>query len=107
MAEFTPSTTPGCRLPFAKLADGRPVYDALGPGYTLLRFDPDVVVTPLTEAMRAKGVPFVVVDVTAGEAQPTATANSFWRAPTSTLPGAATRCRTIPRISSASCSAKT
>ena len=39
MADFTPSSTPGCRLPFAKLADGRPVYDALGPGYTLLRYD--------------------------------------------------------------------
>ena len=42
MADFTPSSTPGCRLPFAKLADGRPVYDALGPGYTLLRYDPEV-----------------------------------------------------------------
>ena len=39
MADFTPSSTPGCRLPFAKLADGRPIYDALGPGYTLLRYD--------------------------------------------------------------------
>ena len=46
MADFTPSSTPGCRLPFAKLADGRPVYDALGPGYTLLRYDPDVAVDP-------------------------------------------------------------
>ena len=70
MADFTPSSTPGCRLPFAKLADGRPVYDALGPGYTLLRYDPDVAVAPLTEAMNANGVPFAVVDVAAGEAQP-------------------------------------
>ena len=70
MADFTPSSTPGCRLPFAKLADGRLVYDALGPGYTLLRYDPDVVVTPLTDAMQANGVPFAVVDVVAGEAQP-------------------------------------
>jgi hypothetical protein len=70
MADFTPSSTPGCRLPFAKLADGRPVYDALGPGYTLLRYDPDVDVTPLTEAMRASGAPFAVVDVPAGQAQP-------------------------------------
>jgi len=70
MADFTPSSTPGCRLPFAKLADGRTVYDALGPAYTLLRYDPDVAVTPLTEAMRASGVPFTVVDVAAGEAQP-------------------------------------
>ena len=70
MADFTPSSTPGCRLPFAKLADGQTVYDALGPGYTLLRYDPDVVVAPLTEAMRANGVPFAVVDIPKSEAQP-------------------------------------
>ena len=70
MADFTPSSTPGCRLPFAKLADGRPVYDALGPGYTLLRYDPDVAVAPLADAMHANGVPFAVVDIPKGEAQP-------------------------------------
>src|SRR5882757_2322646 len=70
MAAFTPSSTPGCRLPFAKLADGQTVYDALGPGYTLVRYDSGVAVAPLTDAMHANGVPFAVVDVTAGEAQP-------------------------------------
>ena len=70
MADFTPSSTPGCRLPFAKLFDGRPVYDALGPGYTLLRYDPDVAVAPLADAMRANGVPFAIVDVPGGGAQP-------------------------------------
>jgi len=69
MADFTPSSTPGCRLPFAKLADGRPVYDELGPGYTLLRYDPDVAVAPLADAMRANGVPFGIVDVPAGEVE--------------------------------------
>jgi hypothetical protein len=68
MADFTPSSTPGCRLPFAKLADGRPVYDALGPGYTLVRYDSAVAVAPLTDAMRANGVPFNIVDVP--QAQP-------------------------------------
>jgi 2-polyprenyl-6-methoxyphenol hydroxylase-like FAD-dependent oxidoreductase len=68
MADFTPSSTPGCRLPFAKLSDGRPVYDALGPGYTLVRYDSDVAVAPLTDAMRANGVPFNIVDVP--QAQP-------------------------------------
>ena len=68
MADFTPSSTPGCRLPFAKLADGRPVYDALGPGYTLVRYDSDVAVAPLTDAMRSHGVPFNIVDVP--DAQP-------------------------------------
>ena len=68
MADFTPSSTPGCRLPFARLSDGRPVYDALGPGYTLVRYDSDVAVAPLTDAMRANGVPFNIVDVP--QAQP-------------------------------------
>jgi hypothetical protein len=63
MADFTPSSTPGCRLPFAKLADGRPVYDALGPGYTLVRYDPDIAVAPLADAMRGNGVPFNIVDI--------------------------------------------
>jgi 2-polyprenyl-6-methoxyphenol hydroxylase-like FAD-dependent oxidoreductase len=70
MADFTPSSTPGCRLPFAKLADGRPVYDALGPGYTLLRYDPDVAVAPLADALRSNGVPFAIVDIPTSEAQP-------------------------------------
>ena len=72
MADFTPSSTPGCRLPFASLADGRPVYDALGPGYTLLRYDPDVAVAPLADAMRDSGVPFSIVDIPGGGAQPAA-----------------------------------
>ena len=72
MADFTPSSTPGCRLPFARLADGRPVYDALGPGYTLLRYDPDVAVAPLADAMRDSGVPFSIVDIPGGGAQPAA-----------------------------------
>lgn len=70
MADFTPSSTPGCRLPYAKLADGRPVYDALGPGYTLLRYDPDVAVAPLADAMRARAVPFAIVDVPTDQPQP-------------------------------------
>lgn len=70
MADFTPSSTPGCRLPFARLADGRVVYDALGPGYTLLRYDPAVDVASLADAMHAAGVPFAIVDVPGREPQP-------------------------------------
>jgi len=69
MADFTPSTTPGCRLPFATLPDGRPVYDALGPGYTLLRLDPDIAVAPFVEAMRDGGVPIEMVDLDADRAE--------------------------------------
>jgi hypothetical protein len=63
MADFTPSTVPGCRVPFANLPDGRPVYDAFGPGYTLLRLDPEVAIAPLVEAMRAAEVPLDIVDI--------------------------------------------
>jgi 2-polyprenyl-6-methoxyphenol hydroxylase-like FAD-dependent oxidoreductase len=63
MADFTPSTIPGCRVPFSKLPDGRPVTDAFGPGYTLLRLDSETAVAPLVEAMRDGGVPIEVVDV--------------------------------------------
>jgi 2-polyprenyl-6-methoxyphenol hydroxylase-like FAD-dependent oxidoreductase len=66
MADFNPSTIPGCRVPFATLSDGRPVYDALGPGYTLLRLDSSIMVTPLVDAMRDGGVPIEIVDVQAG-----------------------------------------
>lgn len=71
MADFTPSTVPGCRVPIAFLPDGRPVYDAFGPGYTLLRLDSDITVAPLLKAMRDGGVPIEVVDLpTAGSRHP-------------------------------------
>ena len=63
MADFTPSTVPGCRVPFSILPDGRPVYDAFGPGYTLLRLDPEIAVTPLAAAMREAMVPLDIVDI--------------------------------------------
>ena len=44
MSDFTPSTVPGCRVPHLWLRDGRSLYDALGPGYTLLRRDRSVEV---------------------------------------------------------------
>ena len=42
MHTHTPSTAPGCRTPHFWLRDGRPLLDALGPWYTLLRFDAKV-----------------------------------------------------------------
>ena len=45
MARFIPSTVPGARVPHFWLAGGRSLYDALGAGYTLLRFDPSVDVS--------------------------------------------------------------
>jgi hypothetical protein len=69
MADFTPSTVPGCRVPFSYLPDGRPVYDALGPGYTLLRLDPETTVAPFVKAMRDRGIPIEVVDLQAGSSK--------------------------------------
>ena len=67
MADFTPSTVPGCRVPHIWLNDGRSLYDALGPDYTLLRFDIAIDVSDLmSEAARAR-VPIKLLDVTSSE----------------------------------------
>ena len=63
MGRFTPSTVPGCRAPHFWLRDGRSLYDALGPGYTLLRFDPALDVAPLLAAAAQRGVPLALLDV--------------------------------------------
>lgn len=63
MGGFTPSTVPGCRAPHFWLSDGRSVYDAFGPGYTLLRFDTAAEVGPLQAAAQARGMPLAVIDV--------------------------------------------
>jgi len=63
MDQFTPSTVPGCRTPHVWLDDGRSLYDALGPEYTLLRFDPAADAEPLLAAARQRGVPLQVLDV--------------------------------------------
>lgn len=63
MDQFTPSTVPGCRTPHIWLRDGRSLYDALGPGYTLLRFDRSADLDPIVTAAHARGVPLSVLDV--------------------------------------------
>jgi hypothetical protein len=68
MYDFTPSTVPGCRTPHLWLRDGRSLYDAVGPGYTLLRFDRSVATTRLIEAATQRGVPMTVLDVESDEA---------------------------------------
>ena len=67
MSSFTPSTVPGCRTPHLWLADGRSLYDALGPDYTLLRRDKDIDVTGLLAAAAARGLPLQLLDLS-GEA---------------------------------------
>jgi 2-polyprenyl-6-methoxyphenol hydroxylase-like FAD-dependent oxidoreductase len=64
MGDFTPSTVPGCRTPHLWLGE-RSLYDALGPEYTLLRFDPAVAVDGLLAAAAARRVPLRLLDIAA------------------------------------------
>ncbi|WP_315711902.1 MULTISPECIES: FAD-dependent oxidoreductase [unclassified Bradyrhizobium] len=63
MGHFTASTVPGARSPHVWLADGRSLLDALGPAYTLVRFDPTINTEALVEAAARQGVPLTLVDV--------------------------------------------
>jgi 2-polyprenyl-6-methoxyphenol hydroxylase-like FAD-dependent oxidoreductase len=63
MGSFTPSTAPGCRLFYFRLASGGSVYDALGPDYTLVRFRPQINAAPLMRAAAAVGLPLKLLDV--------------------------------------------
>ncbi len=63
MGSFTPSTAPGCRMPHFWLRDGRSLYDAFGPDYTLLRTDTALDVQALLDAARVRGVPLALLDV--------------------------------------------
>ena len=63
MNDYTPSTVPGCRTPHLWCRDGRSLYDAMGPEFTLLRFDPSIDVGPLGAAARSRGLPLEVLDV--------------------------------------------
>ncbi len=68
MYDFSQSTVPGCRTPHLWLRDGRSLYDALGPDFTLLRFDPAVEVGGLLAAAAKHGLPMTVLDVDGNEA---------------------------------------
>jgi 2-polyprenyl-6-methoxyphenol hydroxylase-like FAD-dependent oxidoreductase len=69
MRDFSPSTIPGCRAPHFWLRFGRSLYDALGPDYTLLRFDPKASISGLLSAARRRGVPLTVLDIEAADAR--------------------------------------
>ena len=63
MGAFTPSTVPGCRLPHVWLDGERSLYDALGPGFTLV-CPPDAdldAAAGVSDAARRRGVPCEVV----------------------------------------------
>jgi hypothetical protein len=63
MGRCEPSSVPGCRAPHVWLGDGRSLYDALGDGYGLIRFDQSAAVDGLVMAARRRGVPLVVLDI--------------------------------------------
>ena len=68
MYDFKQSTVPGCRTPHLWLRDGRSLYDALGPDFTLLRFHPDVEVGGLVAAAAQRGLPLALFDTEADDA---------------------------------------
>jgi hypothetical protein len=63
MGQFTSTTVPGCRAPHFWLHDGRSLYDALGQGFGLLRFDRSVAVDGLIAAANQRGLPLAVLDI--------------------------------------------
>ena len=65
MNSYTPSTVPGCRTPHLWCADGASLYDAMGPEFTLLRFDPAADAKPLARAAGERKLPLKVIDVAA------------------------------------------
>src|SRR5258708_15430540 len=63
MNHYTPSTVPGCRTPHFYRAGGSSLYDAMGPEFSLLRFDSSADVAPIEAAAQSRGVPLKVLDL--------------------------------------------
>jgi 2-polyprenyl-6-methoxyphenol hydroxylase-like FAD-dependent oxidoreductase len=63
MDSYTPSTVPGCRTPHFWRDDGGSIYDAMGPEFTLLRFDSSLDTAPLEAAALRRALPLTVLDV--------------------------------------------
>ena len=95
MYDFSQSTVPGCRTPHLWLRDGRSLYDALGPDFTLLRFDPAVEAGGLVAAAAQRGVPMAVLDVDADETASLYPRTLVLSAPISTWLGVAISSRKI------------
>jgi hypothetical protein len=63
MNTYVPSTVPGCRTPHLWCSQGGSLYDAMGPEFTLLRFEPDAEIAGLELAARDRGMPLRILDV--------------------------------------------
>ena len=59
---YVPATWPGVRAPNVFLADGRPIFDTFGRGFTLLSFDGNSCAS-LEHAARSAGLPLDVVSI--------------------------------------------
>ena len=68
MGTFISTTVPGCRVPHVWVEGRRSLYDAMGPGYTLLCLDPTARVAGLVAAAAQRGLPLAVLDVRSREA---------------------------------------
>ena len=63
MGRFVSSSVPGCRAPHVWLPDGRSIYDAMGDGFALLRFDRSASVAGIADAAARRRVPLTVLDI--------------------------------------------
>jgi len=63
MGAFSPSTVPGCRTPHFWLDDNRSLYDALGPDYTLIRFDDQTNVDSFMDLASNYGIPIKILNI--------------------------------------------
>jgi 2-polyprenyl-6-methoxyphenol hydroxylase-like FAD-dependent oxidoreductase len=63
MGRFESSSVAGCRAPHFWLPDRRSLYDVLGEGFGLLRFDPASDVSGIIGAAVQRGVPLAVLDI--------------------------------------------
>ena len=97
MGRFESSSVPGCRAPHFWLRDWRSLYDALGEGYGLLRFDRRAAVDGLGRGGSADAVcrsPFSTS--TMRNRQSFTPEGSCWCGPTGMSPGAPMSSRTMP-----------
>ena len=72
MGSFAPSTVPGCRAPHFWLDNGASLYDLLGHGYSLLRFDANVEVQGFLDSAKKMDIPIQLIDLHAHSQVPSA-----------------------------------
>jgi len=66
--DYVPTACPGGRPPHVWLSDGRSLYDAFGPEFTLLRIGPNPPdAAPFVEAAKTIGMPLTVFDLPSRE----------------------------------------